>query len=174
MSRPIAIFGLPQEKYVKKIFALRQKLFSEGKMEEAELFTLPHLTILINSNLDDLVSNEFLIQKLKPFLNVIRQFNIPITEVEKFDNSIIAKFDNSFTRKLVSQMSSVLPGFRAITTDYIKVLRKVVPEHLDQVLEDTKKELETEIVIDRVAMAGGTLRKEDLLWSAELLPKISK
>lgn len=168
MSRPIAVFGLPENKFVKKVLSLRQKLLAEGKMEEAELLTLPHLTILINTSMDDLVSDNFLIQKITPLVSVLKEFSLTITGFEKLDNSIIAKFDTSFTRKLVYQMSSVLPGFRSITTDYIKILRRVVPEHLDQTLEIVKEAIGPQILINQIAIAGGTLRKEDIIWTGQL------
>jgi len=168
MSRPIAIFGLPEESFVKKVFKLRKKLFEDGKLEEAELMTLPHLTILINTSLDDLVSNEFLTQRLKTLVSVLKSFTLTVADFEKLDDSIIAKFETTFTRKLVAQMSSVLPGFRPVTTDYIKVCRRVVPGREDELLEIVKQELKKEIVIDRVCIAGGTLRREDIIWTGKL------
>lgn len=168
MSRPIAVFGLPENKFVKQVLSLRQKLLAEGKIEETEILTLPHLTILINSSLDDLVSDNFLIQKVTPLVSVLKEFSLTITGFEKLDNSIIAKFDTGFTRKLVYQMTTVLPGFRSITTDYIKILRRVVPEHLDQTLETVKETIGTQVLIDRIAIAGGSLRQEDIIWTGQL------
>jgi hypothetical protein len=168
MSRPIAIFGLPEEQFVNKVFSLRQKLLTEQKLEEAESSTLPHLTILVNTTLDDLVTNEFLIQKLSPLVSVLKRFTLNVTGFEKLDSSVIAKFDTSLTRKLVYQMSSVLPGFRAITTDYIKILRRIVPTSVDEALETVKAEFANEITINRICVAGGNLRREDVIWTGKL------
>lgn len=168
MGRPIAIFGLPKENFVKKVLSLRKKLFQDGKLEEAELLTLPHLTILINTSLDDLVSNAFLSQKISNLVSVIKPFTLTITEFEKMDNSIIAKFDTSFSRKLVSQMSSVLSGFRPINTDFIKIIRRAVPLSLDEILENVKQKFENEIIIDRICIAEGSLRQEDIIWTGNL------
>ncbi len=168
MSRPIAVFGLPEEKFVDQVLRLRKRIFKAGKLEEAELLTLPHLTILINTNLDDLVTNEFLSQKIKSLVSVIKPFTITISEFEKMDKSIIAKFDTSFTRKLVSQMSSVLPGFRPVATDFVKILRRVVPTSIDETLETVKQRFEKEIIIDRICIASGTLRQDDLIWTGKL------
>jgi len=168
MSRPIAIFGLPEEKFVNKVFSLRQKLLEEKKLEEAESTTLPHLTILVNTTLDDLVSNDFLIQKLTPLVSVLKHFSLTVTGFEKLDTSIIAKFDTGLTRKLVYQTSSVLPGFRAITTDFLKILRRTVPTATDEALETVKTEFKSEITIDRICIAGGSLRREDVIWTGKL------
>ncbi len=168
MSRPLAIFGLPEEQFINKVFSLRQKLLTEKKLEEAESDTLPHLTILVNTALDDLVSNEFLIQKTSPLVSVLKQFTLTVTGFEKMDTSIVAKFDTSFTRKLVAQISSVLPGFRPVTTDFIKILRRTVPTSTDEALEVVKAEFPNEIIIDRICLAGGNLRREDIIWTGKL------
>lgn len=168
MSRPIAIFGLPQEDFVKKVLTIRKKLFEEGKLEEAELMTLPHLTILINTALDDLISDSFLSQKIKTLVSVIKPFVLTVKEFEKMDSSIIAKFDTSFSRKLVNQMSSALPGFRPVTTDFIKIVRRAVPASLDEILENIKQKFGSEIPIDRICIGGGSLRREDIIWSGDL------
>lgn len=168
MSRPIAVFGLPDEQFIEKVFSLRQKLLAEKKLEEAEATTLPHLTILVNTALDDLVSNEFLIQKANPLISVLKRFTLSITGFEKMDTSIIAKFDTSFTRKLVAQMSSVLPGFRPVNTDFIKILRRTVPTSTDELLEVVKAEFPNKIVINRICIAGGSLHREDVLWTGKL------
>lgn len=168
MSRPIAIFGLPEEQFIDKVFSLRQKLLVEKKLEEVEATTLPHLTLLVNTALDDLVSNEFIIQKAKPLVSVLKKFTLNITGFEKLDTGIIAKFDTSFSRKLVAQISSVLPGFRPVTTDFIKILRRTVPTSTDELLEVVKAEFGNEITIDRICIAGGNLRREDVIWTGNL------
>lgn len=169
MSRPIAIFGLPEEKFVDRILSLRQKLLAEKKLEEAEASTLPHLTILVNTALDDLVSNEFLIQKVNPLVSVLKQFSLNLTGFEKMDTSIIAKFDTTFTRKLVAQISQVLPGFRPVNTDFVKILRRTVPTSTDELIEVVKVEVPNETAIDRICIAGGSLRREDILWTGKLV-----
>lgn len=168
MSRPIAIFGLPKENFVKKVLTLRKKLFREGKLEEAELMTVPHLTILINTTLDDLVSNAFLSQKIKNLVSAVNPFVLTVSEFEKMENSIIAKFDTSFSRKLVGQMSSVLTGFRPVTTDFIKIVRRVTLGFEDEMLETIKKEFKKDITIDRICIGGGGLRREDIIWTGTL------
>ena len=168
MSRPIAIFGLPKESFVKKVLAMRKKLFDEGKLEEAELMTVPHLTILINTTLDDLVSNAFLSQKIKSLVSAVKPFNLTVSEFEKMENSVIAKFDTSFSRKLVAQMSSVLTGFRPITTDFIKIARRITPGNEEEVLEKIKLEFKKDIVIDRICIGGGSLRRDDVIWTGIL------
>lgn len=168
MSRPIAIFGLPEENFVKKVLALRKKLFEEKKLEEAELMTLPHLTILINTALDDLVSNAFLSQKIKGLVSAVKPFTLVVSEFEKMETSTIAKFDTSFSRKLVSQMSSVLTGFRPVTTDFIKIIRRITPGVEEEILEKIRLEFKKEIVIDRICIGGGALRHEDIIWSGNL------
>lgn len=168
MSRPIAIFGLPQEEFVKKVLILRKKLFEEGKLEEAELMTVPHLTILINTNLDDLVSNTFLSQKITSLVTAVKPFTLSVSDFEKLDKSLIAKFDTSFSRKLVSQMSSVLTGFRPVTTDFIKIIRRVTPGFEEEILEKIKLEFKKDIIIDRICIGGGSLRHEDIIWIGNL------
>lgn len=168
MSRAIAVFGLPEESFVDQVFALRHKLLKEQKLEEAESATLPHLTILINTTLDDLVSNEFLIQKLNPMISVLKQFTLAVTGFEKMENSVVAKFDTSFSRKLVHQISSVLPGFRPVTTDFVKILRRCEPTAIDETLERVKTEFANKIVIDRICLSGGNLRREDVIWTGKL------
>jgi hypothetical protein len=168
MGRPIAIFGLPKESFVKKVLTLRKKLFEGGKLEEAELLTVPHLTILVNTTLDDLVSNAFLSQKIKSLVSAVNPFTLTVSDFEKMENSIIAKFDTSFSRKLVAQMSSVLTGFRPVTTDFIKIARRVTPGYEEEVLEKIKLEFKKDIVIDRICIGGGALRREDIIWTGDL------
>lgn len=168
MTRPIAIFGFPQEPFVKKVLALRKKLFAAGKIEEAELMTVPHLTLLINTTLDDLVSNAFLSQKIKSLVSAVKPFTLSVSEFEKIETSLIAKFDTSFSRKLVAQMSSVLTGFRPVTTDFIKIIRRVTPGFEEEILEKIKLEFKKEIIIDRICIGGGSLRREDVIWSGNL------
>jgi len=168
MSRPIAIFGLPKESFVKKVLAFRKKLFNEGKLEEAELMTVPHLTILVNTALDDLVSNAFLSQKIKSLVSAVKPFTLSVSEFEKMETSIIAKFDTSFSRKLVAQMSSVLTGFRPVTTDFVKIVRRITPGFEDEILEIIKLEFKKDIVIDRICIGGGALRREDIIWTGIL------
>ncbi len=168
MGRPIAVFGLPKENFVKKVLTLRKKLFAAGKLEGAELMTVPHLTILINTALDDLVSNTFLSQRIKALVSAINPFTLSASEFEKMDNSIIAKFDTSFSRKLVAQMSSVLTGFRPVTTDFIKIARRVTPGFEDEILETIRLEFKKDIVIDRICIGGGALRREDIIWTGDL------
>lgn len=168
MSRPIAVFGLPEEKFLDQVMKLRKKLFKENKLEETELMTLPHLTILINTALDDLVSDGYLSQKIKTLVSVIKPFTLTISDFEKMDHSVIAKFDTSFSRKLVAQISSVLPGFRPVTTDFIKICRRVTPGFEDEILETVKQEFQKEILIDHICIAGGALRQEDIIWKAKL------
>lgn len=168
MGRPIAVFGLPKENFVKKVLSLRKRLFQDGKLEEAELLTLPHLTVLVNTFLDDLVSSTFLSQRISSLVAVIKPFTLTVSGFEKMDNSIIAKFDTSFSRKLVSQMSSVLPGFRPVNTDFIKIIRRATPESLDEILENVKQKFGNEIIIDRICIAGGSLCQEDIIWTGSL------
>lgn len=168
MSRPIAIFGLPQEDFVKKVLTLRKKLFEEGKLEEAELMTVPHLTLLINTTLDDLVSNAFLSQKIKSLVSAVKSFTLSVSEFEKMGNSLIAKFDTSFSRNLVAQMSSVLTGFRPVSTDFIKIIRRVTLGFEEEILEKIKLEFKKDIIIDRICIGGGSLRREDIIWSGDL------
>lgn len=130
--------------------------------------TVPHLTILINTALDDLVSSAFLSQKIKTLVSVIKPFVLTVKEFEKMDSSIIAKFDTSFSRKLVNQMSSALPGFRPVTTDFIKIVRRAVPASLDEILENIKQKFDSEIPIDRICVGGGSLRREDIIWTGNL------
>lgn len=168
MGRPIAIFGYPKESFVKKVLVIRKKLFDEGKLEEAELMTVPHLTILINTTLDDLVSNAFLSQKIKSLVSAVKPFTLAVSEFEKMETSIIAKFDTSFSRKLVAQMSSVLSGFRPVTTDFIKIVRRITPGFEEEVLDKIKLVFKKEIVIDRICIGGGALRREDIIWTGDL------
>lgn len=168
MTRPIAVFGYPKESFVKKVLVIRKKLFDEGKLEEAELQTVPHLTILVNTTLDDLVSNAFLSQKIKSLVSAVKPFTLAVSEFEKMETSIIAKFDTSFSRKLVAQMSSVLTGFRPVTTDFIKIVRRTTPGFEEEVLEKIKLEFKKEIIIDRICIGGGALRREDIIWTGDL------
>jgi hypothetical protein len=147
---------------------LRHQLFQEGKIESEELDTLPHLTLLVNTALDDLISDNFLSGKISPFVAAVKKFSLKIISIEKVENSIVAKFDTSFTRKLVYQISSILPGFRAVSTDYIKIVRRVPTDHLDIVLEIVKNKIAGDITVDRIAIAGGKLRDEDLIWTGTL------
>lgn len=168
MTRPIAVFGYPEERFVKKVMAIRKKLFAAGKIEEAELMTIPHLTILINTALDDLVSNTFLSQKITSLVTAVKPFTLSVSDFEKLDKSLIAKFDTSFSRKLVAQMSSVLTGFRPVNTDFIKIIRRVTPSFEEEVLEKIKLEFKKDIVIDRICIGGGSLRREDIIWTGDL------
>lgn len=166
---PIAVFGMTTDVFTDKVIALRKEIRAKGwDSESDQLYTVPHLTLAINKNFN-LEKVDEIKNKLLPFLNK-QKFMLKIKEFVVMDNNIAAMFDNDYSKKLAERVSKELDGlgFEIVVTDHMRLIRsEVKPEYIESVRDMVDKELNREIEIVGLAIAGKLLRKEDVLWSAD-------
>src|SRR5258706_4661170 len=101
MSKPIAIFGLSDNTFVEKVMRLQKNLFESGAMETNELDTIPHLTMLVNKEFPEDQPINKLADSISSTFFDLHQFTLPVKSFAVLENSIVAKFDNSYSKQLV-------------------------------------------------------------------------
>ena len=166
---PIAVFGLTNSEFTKKVLDLRRELLDKNyyKEEGDQMFTIPHLTFCINKDFD-MQNLEEVEEKVKVLIANQKRFVLSVKEFCIMQNNIAALFDNTYSQEIAKKVFEPLRelGFELVVTDHMRLIRSEIKE---QFLEEARKivdqKLPKKIKIVGIAIAGKLLRQEDVLWN---------
>ena len=175
--KPIAIFGRLDQDLENKIMVLRHELLVKKQIEKSELETIPHLTIAVTWEYPDEAEISYLADHIKDLVSIFSSFNLPVSGIKLLEDNIVAEFENTFSKNLVTHFDEVLQSysleevkvsFKPVVTDYVKLLRKVKPEYLNTALTQVEQLNISELPITSICIAGKMLRTGDILWQHTL------